>query len=353
MLKAKQRESCQNIYNEDIKAMFLDEQMESGTISEETADNYLRIFASISEIEEKLNKDVREFDHDEIDKLLYSFNSRTRNTIESYGRIISKYLNWNVEKGYIETNILKEFKPVSFEKYIRDDEVYLTEQKLRDIEDECKNAQDAIILRLLFIGLGGKQMSELRNLRKEDVDYSRKSLELRSTITADSNGVPLKVDPRTHKFIDDRTLDMLKEAIEQTEYEKRNGAMDFRENINPYTELINNDYVIRPSKTQTTNYNYPADKFVIYRRIQTISEYFNIKDLTAKFIQRSGMLYYANSLIENEQFTQEDLKLVASRFGVKSYHNLKGFLTYENIRKAYPIKGEENAGETIQKSYHS
>jgi hypothetical protein len=48
-------------------------------------------------------------------------------------------------------------------------------------------------------------------------------------------------------------------------------------------------------------------------------------------------MYYANQMIEGEQeLALDDLKIIADRFNMKSYHNLKGFLNVENVRRTYP-----------------
>src|SRR5690606_42012578 len=119
-----------------------------------------------------------------------------RNTIESYGRIISGYLNWCVKNRIISKNVMEDMKPADFEKFIYDDSEYLSEKSLRRIEDLCNNYQDAVILRLLFIGVGGKQLSEIRNLKVSDVDFTNKKLRLINTLKADEKGIPTKYTER-------------------------------------------------------------------------------------------------------------------------------------------------------------
>ena len=67
-----------------------------------------------------------------------------------------------------------------------------------------------------------------------------------------------------------------------------------------------------------------------------LSEVLGIENFTAKLIQRSGMIHYASTIMQGEELSLDDLKMVADKYGVKSYHNLKGFLTAENILKTYP-----------------
>src|SRR5690606_21733184 len=96
------------IFNEEVKEKFLN------TISEKSRQNYRRIFAITMKHELILNKDINQFDLKEIEKVLWSFKSKTRNTIESYGRIISSYLNWCVKNKIISKNVMEDMKPNDF-----------------------------------------------------------------------------------------------------------------------------------------------------------------------------------------------------------------------------------------------
>jgi integrase len=318
------------LFNQEAKEAFLK------GIKEGTRQSYERIFRITNAFEVALNKDVSNFTLEEIETILYDFKANNRNTIESYARIISSYLNWAVIMGLTKENVLGDFKPEDFERYLTNEEMYLSDRKLRRYEDRCTNFQDAVILRLIFAGIGGRQLSEIRNLKKSDVNFETGQLRLIETLKADEHGNPVKFTER-YLTVDDRTLNMIEGAIDQKQYTKRNGFMVERDNIRSFTDLVSNEYVVRSSITKTDNFNYPVDKFVLYRRIQTVSKTLNI-DLTAKFIQRSGIMFYANSLIKDDELSLDDLKMVADRFNMKSYHNLKGFLTLDNIRTTYPKK---------------
>lgn len=328
-----------SLFNEEIKNTFLQNMIETEQITEETSKSYMRIFNKTYNDETALGKDLNRFNLKELESILYGFKANNRNTIESYGRIISSYLNWSVKTKLTKKNLLSDLRPTDFEKYLTNEETYFTDRQLRRYEDFCKNLQDAVLLRLLFMGVGGKQMSEIRNLKKSDVDFEGNRLKLTNTLKAGRDGLPEKYTERWID-VDDRTLALVDGAIRQKTYIKRNGDLKQTENnnIRPYSDLVDNDYVVRASITKTDNWHTPVDKFVIYRRIQVISEGLGIPDLTAKYIQRSGMIYHMNELIKDDEVSLDDLKIVADRFNLKSYHNLKGFLTVDNVRKTYPKK---------------
>ena len=64
-------------------------------------------------------------------------------------------MNWACDKGLCQENLLSRLKTDDFNKYVVNHEEYITEKQLRRYEDLCENYQDAVILRLLFIGVGG------------------------------------------------------------------------------------------------------------------------------------------------------------------------------------------------------
>ena len=323
------------LYNEECKKSFLNEMVEAQSISEDTSKNYERILSLVTKYEEALGKDVSQFTFEELEKIMFGFKANNRNTVETYSRIMSSYLNWSVSRGFATENCLADLKPDDFSKYLEDNEVYFTDKQVRRWEEQMNNYQDAVIIRLLFEGVGGKQMSEIRNLKKSDIDFNEKRMKLINTLKADDNGNPIKYTERYVDF-DDYTAKVLEGAIKETTYKKRNGDMIYNPHVRDFTDLVDNEFVVRSSITKTENKHNPVDKFVIYRRIQMLSEVLGIEEFTAKLIQRSGMIYYASTIMQGEELSLDDLKMVADKFGVKSYHNLKGFLTAENILKTYP-----------------
>lgn len=323
----------EEIFNEKLKREFLDESVSNNRISVETAMYYERVFNFTQEKESQLNKDLSEFSFPQLEDVLRSFESKNKNTVESYGRVISGYLNWNVRKGNINFNYLANLKTQEFAKYVINAEIYMTEKQLQRYEDNCENYQDAVILRLLFIGVGGKKMSEIRNLKKSDIEGNM--LKLTNSLETDADGFPTEFTTR-YLEVDDRTIHLIEEAMGQTRYKKRNGDMEEYNNINDYTELVQNDYIVRPSFTRNQHLNAPIDKFVIYRRIKSIGRSLGIEDFGAKYIQRSGMVYLTNQLMTDDEVKLNDIKRVAYEFNFKSYHNLKGFITTDIVRATYP-----------------
>lgn len=318
----------EKLFNEVLKRRFLSE------FNEATQQNYRRIFNIVEKYEASLKKDICFFTLEEIKTVLFDFKARNRGTVESYARIISSYLNWCVEQKIIVKNVLADLRPDDFDEFVMPTE-FITERTLRRIEDFCENYQDAVILRLLFIGAGGKRLSEIRNLKKQDIDFKNKRIRLINSLKEDKIGYPVRYIERWID-VDDRTLQLIDGAIHQKQYTKRNGDIVFDIRVKPYVDLVKNDYVIRPAVTNVESHSAPVDKYVIYRRIQMIEDTYGLKDFNSKFIQRSGMLYYANKIMVGDELTNIDIKIVAERFGISHPNNIKSFVTLENIRSLYP-----------------
>lgn len=318
------------IFNHKLKEKFITDMINNNNINPQTAKTYMRIFILSSRKEFKLNKDLSDFTFNEIEDVLISFNSNNVNTIQSYGRVISSYLNWCESNKIISRNLMSDLKSADFGNYLTNKEKYLTEKELQYIENNCINYQDAVILRLLFEGVSGKSFSEIINLRKTDINEDTNELRLREEI-----GNTNSFSERIIK-VSDRAMFLIIKAMSEKVYYKKNGEMNHHDNINPYTELVDNNFIIRPSITKTDIGNKPVNKHVIYRRIKAIADSLGDGNITSKLIQRSGMLFYAKEIIkDNNKISLDNLKVVASKFNFKSYHNLKGYITIENIKETY------------------
>lgn len=330
------KEHNNKIFNAKLKKDYLKDIVESGVVSESTAENYERFFVKTANFEEKLKKDLNQFTFEEMETVLFSFNAGNRHMIDVYARIISSYLNWSVKKGLSEKNVLAQLKTKDFEKYVVNKEEYITEKRMRRYEDMAENYQDSALLRLLFIGVNGKNLSELRFLEKEDIDFDKNLLKLKEVIEESKDGEPLKYKER-YMSVDDRTIYLLRGAIEQRTYLKKNGNISqTANNVKPYIDLVDNKYVLRPTVSNNLNSKKPVNKHVLQQRLRVLADSLGIDHLNSKFIQRSGMIYYASQLVENGNITKDDRQFVGERFNVKSYLNLRSYLTIENIRRTYP-----------------
>nr|WP_285767537.1 HNH endonuclease [Peribacillus sp. SI8-4] len=313
----------------NLKKKYLSTMLNQNKISENTAKYYANHFSKISEYERDVDKELMYFNLEEIETILHSYKSSSKNTIEHYARSISGYLNWGVKEGIIKKNPIADFKPDDFIKYVTNNELYFTDKDLERYEDYCTNYQDSVILRLLFIGVGGKQMSEIRNLKKEDVNFQKKQLRLINSLREDKNGNPLSSIDR-YIDVSDRTLEIINGAIDEKVY-----GEELIENIIHSTELVDNEFIIKALKTDKVNADNAVNKPYISGRITKIAKICGLKKLDEKLIKHSGMLYTAYKDMIDDEVSSVDLKIIADKFNINSYHDLKGFITSKNIMETY------------------
>lgn len=314
------------MYNPEIKKRFLEKY---------PYDAYERIFLRSYVFEEALGKDLYDFNIDDIKRVLYELDPITLGSSRTNGRIITSYIDWAIKEGYRKNNInpLKTVQSEWFNQFVnKKRKLFITDQELEEIEAHCINSQDAVIVRALFEGL---TVSELLNLKKTDVDYENGILKLKDD----------KKGERTLK-VSEQCLKLIRQASEEIQYYKNNGQIS-EGTRREWTELVDNEYVLRPSITRTKKMG-RADEFLIYRRLDTIKKTLGFPYLTSKNISNSGKLKMARDLYLKEgALGREQLIKIAERFnvskviinGYESYNLtiLKDFITLENLKMYYDV----------------
>jgi site-specific recombinase XerD len=275
------------MYNEEAKNEFLEQKH----FSPITKKSYQRIFLNSYRMENALNKDLADFNLDEISEVLTSLNPLTPSASRSNISVIYNYITWAMERGYrtVPSNInpletvkhdkefIQKFTDKNVVIYISKDEL----DQLTDPNTGCVNAQDGVLFSLLFDGLS---VHEICNLKKSDVDFKNRILHL-----TDDKGHKreLKIPEWSN------SLELIQEAIEETEYKKRNNEAVILSNQTNVTMLVENDYVVRVGKTKNRDASGAVQPSVIYRRLSTISELWENPYLSSKNIQRSGVIFDA------------------------------------------------------------
>ncbi len=217
-------------YNQEVKERFL------ASRTEATHGSYSRLFDNALPVERDMGKDLYELDITEIEQILNEMQVPTLASVRALVYLVRSYIDWAVAEGLTETNALDNTDSKWAEQFIRKNtKLFITEEELTAIENSCANAQDAVIFRLLFEGVGGAQLSEITNLTKDGVDYRRKELRL----------INNKKIVRFLK-VSDRCLDLIKSAIEQEYYWTTSAT-------GHYITLVNSNYVVRPADSSAAS----------------------------------------------------------------------------------------------------
>jgi integrase len=317
------------MYNVDIKRQFLNGYPAS------TQHVYGFAFRKSEPLETELGKDIYDLKIGELRTLFEAMKPQSISTARTFGRIVSAYIAWTIHEGLRMDgkNPLEEVDNSFFDQFVDESNVlpYFTYDELRKVELFCENAQDAVILRLLFESVQGKEYAELRNLTEDDIDWDNKKVTLYNSVDGD------KEYSRTIE-VSDIALKLMDDALSEATYYKRNGQIDAPSNVRPFTDLVNNNFVIRSSVTRTDSFNKPVDKYVILRRIAMIAETYGIPNLNAKNIVRTGMIYMGYNLLQQHGKLDKDAyKKIAERFKVNTMAALKEIVNENTIRKLYEI----------------
>ncbi|MGM7720699.1 phage lytic cycle repressor MrpR family protein [Metabacillus sp. Hm71] len=297
------------MYNSEKKNGFLSNYEGS------TKTTYKWFFEKSSELECKLNKDLSSFSLDDISTLMRMINPITKTSAQSYGRIITSYIKWI--KGFkidLNNEFFYQFVNNVVKKYWTDKEIELIENKL-------VNAQDAVIIRLIFEGINGFEHSEIRNIKREDVNFENKNI----TVYDDKRG------KRIVK-VSERCISLIREAFDQEIYFNKNGdAVGKRDK----STLYMNDYLIRKAKSKTT-FDGKVDKHQIYRRLSSISSLINNKNFKAEKIEKSGMLNMANIYYSVDgELNNTHLISIGEQFSINELFKLREILDKDLVKALY------------------
>lgn len=320
--------SDNRLYNEELKNRYL-----SNFENEQTRTTISYILYKAAPIEEVLKKDLHEMSLEDISSVLKNTDPMNKNVATTNGRIISGYITWAKENGYSSNiNPMQRADSSFYESLVYNKKLYISEDELNEITSKLHNPQDQVIIQLIFEGVNGYQSSELLNLQKQDVNFDTGELQL----TDDRAG------QRAIK-VSDRALAIIDKALSQTEYYLKNG--ESQRNPSP---LVSNDYVVKTVARRSENLG-KADRHAVYRKITMISEIFDLPYLTAKNIEKSGMIKMAKDLyVRDGELEKDQLWEIADHFAVskmkmptyETYNTtlLREFISMDNIRQMYNVE---------------
>lgn len=309
------------LYNEDVKTEFL----EQLNIAENSKKNVRLTFLRSYDLETEYNKDLYGFTPEELDTLVQSFGAPTIVAMRSMVSHINLYMLWAIGKGFIAVNPLDSLTAQSDwpHRHVSSRKV-LTEQDMMEIEDFCANAQDAVIFRLLFEGVGGKGLEEISNLQIQDVDFKNKTLSLKYGHRE-----------RTLK-VSARLLSLIKDAHTEYMYYKSNNMVEQEyPNYVPYQDLIPSAYIMKNVKNIPTDRE-NVSKDVLYFRIKRIGEFFGLEKITPRQIILSGMIYAAKEIYERDGILEKpQYEEIGARFNNRFWWSVRDNVKAEDIVATY------------------
>ncbi|MEW5569693.1 phage lytic cycle repressor MrpR family protein [Rossellomorea marisflavi] len=328
----------QKMYNSDVKEEFLNTYDNEGT---KNTIRYVFLASRLNEV--PLGKDLYDFSKEEIGKVIAETKPKSTAIARTKAIFINQYISWAISNNY-RKNAINPLQKEANEEWLKSFvdpnlKQFISLNDLHEMESQLINYQDIAVLRLLFEGVYGQASSEIRNLKFEDINQS-------------SGEIRLYDDKKGERKItvSQSTLDILNKAYDQKIYQNNNGETTRQKE----TDLLDNEYVVRPTKRGRVIEG-RVSQTVVMKRIKMISELFDMEDMTPKSITRSGMIYMAYRLLKEsgkKELTKDIFEAVGDRFNLTkihqvssinnqeySYHNrtvMSEFINEDNIKKLYP-----------------
>lgn len=333
----------EEFFNPKQKNRYLKDQIET------TKKAYSRILLRAAKIENKLGKDLYDFNLDEIKQLLYILKATKLSTVMHSGNIIQNYIRWAIEQDLRTDNInpLDAVASGEFYKQFLDtsEQTLFSEDEIMDVVKECINYQDKAVILGLYEGIYGRQYSELLSLKMSSLEEIEDDPEYYYAHLFNESVDGYK--ERTLK-ITSKLFNILRIANNEDVYFKNNG-LEFEGMRNNKNYLVKSDYILRAAENARTKSmeNVPAAPALINRRIAKIAELYQMPMLTATNIRNSGMLKLASKVYkESNKLSKEEYSIILQHYNVGigkngdiAYGRLKAdFLNIENIERFY---GEE------------
>ena len=206
-----------DVYNKDIKEGFL----KYYSKNKDTLTSLIYTFQRGEPLERQLDKDLSQMNIFEVNQMAKSIDSISEQMIRTILSVYSSYTDWcmqNVKDLDIDVNSYRIFlsQKTDLKEYVslvKAKNMYITEEDVDIIVSRLVNAQDKAYILALYEGVRGTAMSELRNMKIDDIDEETNEIKL-----YDDNGTDRIIT------ISEKLKNILNKANEQKRYLLNNGV---------------------------------------------------------------------------------------------------------------------------------
>jgi len=295
------------LYNKEQKQRFMEQ------YDQDTQEFYRFLFHACYRIERRYKKDVCEFGHEQFKTLLDNFRATSLQSLKVRTSRLRTYIDYCINNGWaadqdgkaIQINVADIFDASALERFVRVDAIrkkYLIGDEYDDFVRFCRNAQDAVVAQLLREGVKGKDLWEIRNLSRKDIDFIGRILTL-----YDHDG-----NVRKHK-VNNKTIELIQDALEQEQYVAKNGETD------KMRDLVKDDHVVRPLAYR--GITCPISTASIQGRLSRIAKMYGNSFITPHTLFVSGQIEYGKMLKKRdgvEELALGHYKKICQRFSLST-----------------------------------
>ncbi|WP_182104090.1 phage lytic cycle repressor MrpR family protein [Niallia taxi] len=286
--------------------------MEYKGYSKETKRVTRILFGKIAKIEREKNQDIYELDRQSIELVFKELRASTIRSLQSSISTIDQYINYAIQNGKINTdkdNVASFYsKKVDIAKFLdmsAEDNIILTQSDIYALGGYAENAQDGVILNLLFDGISHKRkFVELRNIRIQDVNEDTLTINIPQLVDEDTGELlPSRTVP-----ISKETLRMINAAMKEKKYASVTGK------TSRSYKIAESEYILRGLRN-----NFQIKWENVPQRIIRIADLEGYPYLNATNIAYSGQVHYARELMQNYgQSIDEACRNIMKRFNISN-----------------------------------
>ncbi|MDM5187559.1 hypothetical protein QUF99_09575 [Bacillus sp. DX4.1] len=279
----------ESIYQRDFKNVFLTSKYSVNTQRVAKA-----LFRKTAEIEKSKDKDLYSFNQEELAEAFKLLKAKTIRSLQDKVSTVERYIDFAKENGKTKINYATLFDSKDKLENLLDKEA---EENMRFDKDEimemamsADNAQDGVILGLLFDGVSHKnEFEELTNLTEDNIDEENQQIILENRI------VPMSTE----------TAILVRRALEEDKYVSIKGETSRRYKIAEGANVLRGLRGKAKVKGQ-----------IISQRILRIAEIFDYPYLNATTISYSGQLHLAKELINDGKNIDDVVPIIIKRFNI-------------------------------------
>ncbi len=261
------------MFNEKIKREYI--------TTFENAEQIEIVFKNSANFESILNKDLFDFDVDEIKVYYKSISSSSMFTLNTLQSKLRKYTQWAIDNNYTKTKtnhyniITQDMLAECFDKDTLSTQI-LTEEELDSRISRITNDSDKFIIRALFEGIRGESYSEILGLKLSDIDSSN-NVQVLNDIEIENCYRTIKISDKLKKL----AYESAREEIYQ--YERSSVRLD-----KEYDRVLNLQLPKKGKDLEDFDKSQKSRR--IYKRIRRATKEMGMPNLSAKRIINSGIL---------------------------------------------------------------
>lgn len=323
--------------------------LKESDLADITKKSYMYDYNNFVEMFEKAkSKGLENFNEDDVIEIINSMPTSSRTVKYKMFKMIEQFEEWALQRGFnhsynpctnIDFNKVVEInKSILESKYIDLEEAYKVCEKAKT---KGVDYQDIVAFMLCRYGLKGKEWIEVRFLRWEDVDFENKVINVTNRDDDEFDESNLKIIKRIK--IDDRMINYLYAAKEETTYEKDTRALNkdtFRE-----FKYMDFGYVCKV----TENTNEVAITFTVLRnRIVNLYKAVGMNRISMKDLVKSKKIDDLNDILKYKRIEfKEEFEKDNTRQDLNTLTNYDFMI----VQEYYEVDSSQSAYFSLKKDY--